>query len=71
MTLLARCGRALALSRLEEEAVPQVLAGTYGTLHCVLRYQQISNLIHTDIHLDAASRPKIMSKSLPLVLEEI
>ena len=40
--------------------------GTYGTV-----LYSISNNSDTQTDLDAASRPKIMSKSLPLVLEEI
>ena len=48
------------------QATTAVLAGTYGTV-----LYSISNNSDTQTDLDAASRPKIMSKSLPWVLEEI
>ena len=48
---------------------------TYGTAvlgtYCGTVLYSISNNSDTQTDLDAASRPKIMSKSLPLVLEEI
>ena len=48
---------------------------TYGTAvlgtYCGTVLYSISNNSDTQTDLDAASRPKIMSKSLPWVLEEI